>query len=253
MRVSNQRQHNIGFINIFSAFAYLFMLLACAPVNALEFEQAKLKNQFIETIHPEVNVSGNIIVGVMMSSAFKGLFDGELALAPAAFSSGQEVCLNVVSRDGSYTSTNNYLINTTTPNYKQLPYHSKHKKLLLKFSEDDAALSATAHSCEQSSSDYFVPVAIEKTENDARRLLPGELVVYVNGFDATDVYYEVHLDDTPVVKDCDYISKGRHTAYNFICRIDITGQKNTELPVSIHREVYGRELPSIDINVLGTR
>ena len=76
---------------------------------------------------------------------------------------------------------------------------------------------------------------------------PSELVIYLNSFGATDVYYETDSDP----RDCEYISEGRRTTYDFICRLDSIAAGEA-LPVTILRERFGREQPAVEITIVGS-
>jgi len=135
-----------------------------------------------------------------------------------------------------------------------LPYQSDMQKVIEGYEEHQGAIavSATIGDCDHSAkADYYLPARLDKGN---AKLDTGNLSIYINGFDATDVFYQIAGSDSDGPIDCNYIEKGRHTAYNFSC--EITGVQLDEpgpLEIRILREVYGRELvPDMVVRLLPT-
>ena len=206
--------------------------------------------ELLETHDPEVKVSGNVIVGVMVSGARQGLLKKQLGIQ-SADAGDTAICLKVTSRDGAYMSENTYRAEVPDPAPVYLPYQSNLPAVVEKYAleQGDLAMTATAGNCEQAATaDYFLPATMD---SKGERLESGDLSIYINGFDATDVYYRIIESGTEVPTDCDYIEKGRHTAYNFSCTIKLDGSRPSgPMKVEISREVYGRELDPVTINLL---
>jgi hypothetical protein len=225
--------------------AHLPLVLAAGFISA-DLDGKKL----LETHDPEVKVSGNIIVGVMVSSAYQGLLKDQLGIQlPDA--GDKTVCLKVTSRDGAYMSENNYNVKAPTPTIVYLPYQSGLHDVVVDYTsqQDSIAITTMEGKCHQpTTTDYFLPTILNK-ENAT--LEDGNLSIYINGFDATDVSYKIIESGTEDLFDCDYIEEGKHTAYNFTCDIS-----RHELPssgpatIEISREVYGRELVPVRFRLL---
>ena len=205
-------------------------------------------NKLFETHDPEVKVSGNVIVGVMVAGAYQGLSKDLLGIRPPD-AGDKAVCLKVTSRDGAYMSENNYGVKISQSDIVYLPYVSNLTSIVEEYSEPGSiAISATQGNCEQAATAaYFLPALLnEKREN----LESGDLSIYINGFDATDVAYRI-IESGTDLDDCDYIKEGRHTAYNFSCVIPRDKiPEADEITIEIAREVYGRELDSLTFRLL---
>lgn len=235
----------------------LALLLVTQPAISGEYLTASLDNEnkkFNEVHEPEVNVSGNVIMGVMWASAHGALSEDSLGIQPAA-TGDKKICLKVTSRDGAYTSKNEYSLKVTAQRPIYLPYKSDIPDIIEGYEEDQGAIavSATIGDCNQSAqTEYYLPAKLDK---DNAKLATGKLSIYINGFDATDVFYHIAGSDSDQLIDCNYIEKGRHTAYNFSC--DIADEQLTRqgpMEIKILREVYGRELvPDLVVRLLPTR
>jgi hypothetical protein len=208
--------------------------------------------ELLETHDPEVKVSGNVIVGVMVSGTRQGLLKGQLGIqSPNA--GDMAVCLKVTSRDGAYMSENTYRakVPESNPDPVYLPYQSNLSAIVERYAREqgDLAMTATDGNCEQTTTaKYFLPAPLD---SKGESMESGDLLIFINGFDATDVYYRIIGSDTEAPTDCDYIEEGKHTAYNFSCTIELDGsQSSGPMKVEISREVYGRELDPVTINLL---
>ncbi len=209
--------------------------IAQAPVSA-----ELISDPFVESYQPEVSVSGNVIVGVMTMAAAGAMLKDEISVHSVAHAGSDEVCLRVASRDGIYTSKNIYSVPGETTGPVRLPYRSSLTDVVEKYGDDEIAIAATVGNCDSGSAEYFL---LSATSESA----PSDLVIYLNSFGATDVYYQVDSD----IEDCEYISEGRRTTYDFICRLDSIAAGEA-LPVTIIRERFGREQPSVEITIVGS-
>ena len=229
----------------------LLWCLCLTPAQGAEVIDAVLDGAFHEKLEADVNVSGNIIVGVMISSAHLGLTRDALAILPAGTDT-TGLCLKITSRDGTYTSENQFRREGNPGAILRLPYQSRYLETLNNYSRDDGsvAITATSGNCHQTAGlDYFLPVYLEQRNRprDAEGIR-----IYINGFDATDVSYQLQGPAGWLPpQDCDYIEEGRHTAYNFSCEITaIPENAASPVTVKILREVYGRELEPVSFRIL---
>jgi hypothetical protein len=216
-------------------------------------ELANPDQRFHEVHEPEVNVSGNVIVGVMTASVARAVLDNALGVRNPALD-GANVCLRVTSRDGAYRSENEYRVSAPADAPVQLPYRSGMKRILTEYAQRPGAIavSVTRGSCAQSgSANFLVPSQLGR---QGAALKTGDITLLINGFDATDVYYHVTGMPPTELRDCRYIEEGRRTAFNFICEIPaaLLAAAGPPLRMEIVREVYGRELEPLEVELSAT-
>jgi hypothetical protein len=200
---------------------------------------------FFESYQPEVQVSGNVIVGVMTAAAATALARNTLAVIAAEAEGERRLCLKAASRDGIYYSKNEYRLPAAGGQQDiPIPYQSKLDEVVSEYgSPGDIAVAATAGNCETAATDYYLVRSAETDQDEA-------VLIYLNSFGATDVFYELGsgdgwLDPEP----CEYISEGRRTTFDFSCAIPTSGARGS-MEIRILRERFGREQPSITIRVL---
>jgi len=218
--------------------AGLFLCLSAAA-SAQDTVTAELvSDPFVESYEPEVSVSGNVVVGIMTTAAAAAITSDQIAITATADTGGQHLCLKATSRDGIYTSRNVYAL-PNAPGNVRLPYRSKLADVVDDYGENEIALSATVGDCESGASDYFL--LDSSAGGDA-----ASAVMYLNSFGATDVFVEAGGE----IETCEYISEGRRTTFDFICPLAISAGTGA-VPVTIIRERFGREQPSISLTVIG--
>ena len=218
---------------------FLALFLSTAAAAEAPVSARLVSDPFLESYQPEVSVSGNVIVGVMTLATASAILKDQIAVQSIAASAENQICLRVASRDGIYTSKNIYALPKGTTGPVLLPYQTKLKDVVTSYGADEIALAATAGDCDSGSSDFFLLSAGNQAE-------PSEVVIYLNSFGATDVFYQLDAD----VKACEYISEGRRTTYDYICRLDAFDEGKV-LPITVIRERFGREQPAIDITIVG--
>lgn len=235
----------------FQIFICGFALFISSSVHTFELEEVSPPVTFEESVNPEVKVAGHIVVGVMLSGAHKGLTKEALVLSPVkSEKSSKLVCFKVTSRDGSYNSRGSYKIDFSSKKYKQLPYITKYKDLA-NYKEGELAIIAYTGECSKKSNRYHLPFSVQINNANQSIIENQTLEIFINGFDATDVSYEISVNGNIKSEDCSYIAHGRHTAYNYSCRIDNIEDIEKPMPVSIFRERYGRELPLVTFEIVG--
>ena len=215
------------------------LLLSSAAAAQAPVSAELVSDPFLESYQPEVSVSGNVIVGVMALSAASAMLDNKVAILSAANAADNRICLRVASRDGIYTSRNIYALPADAKGPVLLPYQSKLKDVVGAYGTDEIALAATSGDCDSGSSEFFLLAAGDSAE-------PSEVAIYLNSFGATDVFYALGEE----IAECEYISEGRRTTYDYICRLAEVGAGES-VPVTIIRERFGREQPSIEITIVG--
>ena len=197
-----------------------------------------VSDPFVESYEPEVSVSGNVVVGIMTTAAAAAIAKDQIAVNATAATGGQRLCLKAASRDGIYTSRNVYSLPGEAGNV-HLPYRSELGDVVDSYGEHEIALSATVGDCDSGGSDYFL---LGSTGGDDT----GSAVMYLNSFGATDVFVEINDE----IESCEYISEGRRTTFDFICPLDL-GAGAGPVPVTVIRERFGREQPSVSLTVIG--
>ena len=120
---------------------------------------------------------------------------------------------------------------------------SNHEEQLKSYLKDDKiALAATAGDCDSGSSDlFFVLSAGNQTE-------PSEVVIYLNSFGATDVFYRARCRRQSRASTFRKVGAQRMTISVGWTRLRMA---NRYFVVTIIRERFGREQPSIVITIVG--
>lgn len=198
-----------------------------------------VSDPFVESYEPEVSVSGNVIVGIMTTAVARAIANDQIAVSAIAESGGQQLCLKAASRDGIYTSRNVYAVPNGATGSVRLPYRSKLASIVRDYGEHEIALSATVGECDSGASDYYLLGSEEAGEMESA-------VIYLNSFGATDVFVEIN----DAIEPCEYISEGRRTTFDFICPLEVSAGDGA-VPVTIIRERFGREQPSISLRLIG--
>lgn len=230
-------------------FVPLIVLLLSTPVAAADppVSATLITNPLRESVQTEVSVSGNVIVGVMTLAAAGAITSDQLVIQSEANPQSEEnpeeshVCLRIASRDGVYTSRNAYKLPNGESRAVHLPYVSKHpEQVEPNVTDDKIALTATPGDCDSGGSKFFLLSAGDQNG-------PSEAVIYLNSFGATDVYYEIAGGGR---EPCEYVTEGRRTTYDYICRLGSIAA-GMSVDVDIFRERFGREQPSIEIDIVG--
>jgi hypothetical protein len=216
------------------------LLCMWSVVSAQDMVSATLvSDPFDENYEPEVSVSGNVVVGIMTPAAALAILSDQIVIIASEEADDQQLCLKVSSRDGIYTSRNVYAVPHEAAGNIRLPYHSTHEKDVKKYGAHELALSAKVGDCDSGGMDYYLLDSAAADEATPA-------VMYINSFGATDVFIKVNN----VEKTCKYITEGRRTTFDFICPLNIAAGDGA-VPITINRERYGREQPSILLRVIG--
>lgn len=216
------------------------LLCLWSVVSAQDTVSAELVNDpFVENYEPEVSVSGNVVVGIMTTAAAAAVARDQIGVNASAEAGERRLCLKAASRDGIYTSRNVYAVPADATGNIRLPYQSRLGDVVRDYGEHEIALSATAGDCDSGASDYFLLGSTADGESDPA-------VMYLNSFGATDVFVEIDGNIEP----CEYISEGRRTTFDFICTLDVSAGDGA-VPITIIRERFGREQPSITLRLIG--
>jgi hypothetical protein len=201
-------------------------------------------DSFVETYSPEVSVSGAVIVGVASSKALAGSVTRSLSVVSRPDISERTICLTMVSRDGAYYSRSVFTMDRPENSGGQpvwLPYDRSRKGDILEgYDAPDIAMLATPGDCKSATTNYYIVDSREPTEPEFVR-------IYVNSFGATDVYYRNGEAGEPEA--CTFIDTGQRTSFDYWCELDWEAV-DAAPQVEILRERFGRELPTVHLNVL---
>lgn len=220
---------------------FLLMWLPGLAWGAAPATAELLSKPFLETYQPEVEVSGNVIVGVMSAGAYPALLEDRLGVWVSDDMIGTEVCVRATSNDGIYNSRNHYRLPGTSER-AHLPYASDMEDVLGGFGPGGLAVSVATGNCETTAADvYLVAGALDEAQ-----VLP--VTVFVNGFGATDVF--VDRGNGSDLEPCEYVAEGRRTTFDFLCTLIPDADETTE--VTIVRERFGREQPEIPLILVGS-
>lgn len=216
------------------------ILVLSTTAFAQQPKLASLQGEFKEALNTDVVVSGGVIVGIDGSGPFNGARLNSLVIRPGTTSASRAVCLRVVSRDGAYTASNNYVIPAGIQANEpvSLPYLSRYLDRLREYGDTEIAISATMGECEADNGTYAVIHSGSQP--------PKQLRLFVNSFNATDVY----LTTSPGEEvDCEPL-QGRRTSFDFVCEWPLPDTSPAVMEITVKREVFGRALSPAKITVL---
>ena len=197
---------------------------------------------FTESVQEEVSVSGSVIVGVTRTSTQNG----------AQLLSGVQVpfvtdtfCVTARSRDGIYFAKNTFNANrqagVPTPAWIEFSFAaSRQKDRLLKMRAGDLAVSAQSGSCENASNEYLLMRQDQMMDSDG-------IEVFVNSFDATDVFV---VDPDGAEHACTEVLEDRRSVFDYRCHVPASVDGRSSLLLEVHRERYGRSLPTVGVRLL---
>lgn len=225
-----------------------FALFACCAaallVNTAALAQqpklATLQGDFKEALNTDVVVSGGVIVGIDGNGPFNGARLTRLIIRPGTTSTPRAVCLRVVSRDGAYTASNNYVVpaDIGANEAVSLPYLSRYLDRLGEYGDTEIAVSATMGECEADDGTYAI---IHSGSQPLKQLR-----LFVNSFNATDVYLTTSLGEEV---SCEPL-QGRRTSFDFVCEWPWPDTSPASINLTVKREVFGRALSPATITVL---
>ncbi len=208
-----------------------------APVQELRLAQ----EAFTESYASNVPVSGRILVGVVYASPN---LSGNLAVRVPQVDLDQPICLKVHSRDGSYSSENEYrMAAAAEAELYSVEYPSKHTDVLNKLSADEMAMVAVPGSCEQSNSIQQVYLSYRGEEPG------GKVYVFANS-GRSDVFMQLQLDSGNQNHRCQAIKQGVRTGYDTLCEIDPALLRDGSNAITLVRRQAGRMLPPVKFELV---
>jgi hypothetical protein len=222
-------------------FIWVALVFGAIGLNA---ESAKLKLSkeiFSEQYSSNVPVSGRVIAGLMLSqSQSANIFSIYMPKSEKKF-----FCLRVLSRDGTYSSTNQYLLESnTTGDFLQADYPTKYADLLSKYSETELAVLAYTGKCEANKVTDIL-VSTRGSQADSK----DAMILVSSG--RSDVFLNIPLKvgGKKTIK-CKRIEDGKRTGYDTSCKVNLSLLTTGTNELSLLRRKSGRMLPSVKFNLL---
>lgn len=196
---------------------------------------------FHEEFSANVPVSGRVIAGLVTESA-GSLSELQVNLAKIK---AETICLRVQSMDGTYYSSNEYVVKDKQ--FKGLitpTYPTKYLELLDGFDQEELAILTFAGHCNQKKfSDIYV---------SARSLSPDVTNVSLlvsSGRSEVFLSTKNKQGKKSTIK-CKRIEKGKRTAYDTECNISLDQLNEGSNNVAVLRRKSGRMLPSVKLNIV---
>lgn len=207
----------------------------CAPGKA---DPVTLVNaELNEILRDAAQISGSTIVGVTRVAADmtpRLMFSGVL---PGAWA-GQAFCVSMISVDGLYEAYNTY---TVGPDWDggavSIEYPSKYPDKLTTLQAEELAILTSSGACGTATDGALVPLSWRGTG-----AFPGVLRMFVNAFNADEVYIFVGDDPTAPAVECRPPQSGTEVAFDFICDFEVA-QDQTTVMIEINRVFAGQIAP----------
>ena len=247
MQHANTKKYGMGAVGAGTPVAALLVLAwAWLPATCTAADPLKIKAEtFNEKIRAEVDVSGNVVVGVAGISAIAALAEDSAGVGFPRELAGSEVCLRVLSRDGVYFSESEYKIPAEAAGQPVVLVYGEapDDEIPGSYDAQDIAFATSPGACNVRPESYLVLRAGGGELGDDVRL-------YLNSFGATDVFVNVKNSEDPAIS-CAYIDEGRRTTFDFWCDVPTKKLGNLPTTLEIERERFGRAQPTVEVRLLG--
>lgn len=209
---------------------------------------ARIVGDFDEQYSNEVPVSGNVIAGVMLATVGRSKsFDPHILKHTLSSSAPADLCLSMVSQDGTYHSRNTY----QTPNVSDttliaVDYSKTHySDFLQQNAGQHIAMKAQPGNCASTDADTYLATAISNNLVEQR-----SLILQIDSLGATEVKSAARGKDRTIIQGvCKSISGERKTGYDFTCTIPLDALSNETIDVQIQRRRFGRMMQALRIKV----
>lgn len=205
------------------------------------------ENEFEEIFQEEVPVSGRVVAGIAVTGS--AAMNALAVIPPAVDSSGDRVCIEVVSRDGQYHSRNTYRLPSPMQDWPvRLDYPSKHTQYLENRGPEDLAVLGSPGDCNGGKRDTFYV-----TGSGPANVTPASISIFVNS-GRTETYVAVFVDGlrhgSP--QRCAPIDAERRTGFDTLCEVAVTrdSRDGDGLSLQILRRRYDQMLPATEVNVV---
>jgi len=222
--------------------------LFCFSANATE---VVLDGEFHEHYSAEVPVSGNVIAGIELASSNEHPegFTPQIFI-PQSVSGEKHLCFQVLSKDGTYSSKNTYLIpeniesTDVLVNYNQ----SKHLDFLSQESLDQAiAVKVNLGSCSENRDSVYLASTYQNISSDENE----QLRIYIDSMGATDIKLAARDETKKTMRaDCQPLQGKRQTGFDYVCSLSVSRSGKSKLDVHIIRAKHKRQLQKVKIQIL---
>jgi hypothetical protein len=190
-----------------------------------------------EILRDAAQISGSTIVGVTRVPSettpdlrFSGVLPGDWA--------GHSFCVSMISADGLYEAFNTY---TVGPDWAggavSIAYPSKYPDKLSTLQGEELAILTSPGACGTAPDAAPVPFSWRGAGS-----LTGDLRVFVNAFNADEVYMFVGDDPAAPAIECRQPRSGIEVAYDFVCDFEVA-QGQTAVTLEINRVFAGQIAP----------
>lgn len=194
---------------------------------------------FDESLNPEVKVSGATRGGILVSAFERPSNLDHLHVRLPSESDKQQLCLNLVTRDGRYEAKMEFYVPESTERFVELVFPTRFQTQLLQADQPYlAVLASLRENCNHSEA-VFVPVAFT---------LPDELLqlqILVNaGHNDAQISIPT-LSGERKTYPCDRINADARIAFDKICTIELSDDLDL-IGAEIHREdLFFNPLPPV--------
>jgi len=228
----------------FLSIAKLVLLILLISLNAKAAKEPSLKlidSQFSEKYSTNVPVSGRVLAGLAINS---DQLSGLSIFIPTS-NDNEQICMRVLSRDGTYSSLNQYLVPKSLPSgFQSVEYPSDFMDVITGFSKSDLAVLAYPGQCKGNPVNqlYLAARGVAKRGDTA--------TIFVSS-GRSEVFLRVlNKNETSGMTRCKRIQQGKRTGYDTLCHVDLSKLLNGKNDISLMRRKSGRMLPSVKFSIL---
>jgi len=237
------------------AFIYLISPLSLAEEISLKTKDSTLHEHYSQ----EVPISGNVIAGIELYNEEnqENSFSSTIHLPEKIQKKNNYLCFQLLSKDGTYTSRNTYLIPKTngisSSKGKADFSPSKHLDLLNEKSNKNAiATKIHTGKCLATTEEKIYLPAIKTSSNTATAT---HLRIYIDSLGATDVKMAarnlIDKSKKSKVTNCKLATGTKLTGFDYTCSLSIDFELNGSIwELFIARFKYTRKLNTVKIRVV---
>jgi len=232
----------------YSSSAGIFILLSSLiglNVEAAQEPSIKLlDDQFSEQYSTNVPVSGRVLAGIAINS---DILPGLSIFIPHT-NDNEQICMRVLSRDGTYSSLNQYQVpNNLKEGFQSVEYPSEFMDVISSFSESDLAVLAYSGQCKDNPvNELYLSARGEPKNSD-------KVTIFVSS-GRSEVFLRIPNENstTDMIR-CKRIQQGKRTGYDTQCHIGLSKLLTGKNEISLIRRKSGRMLPSVKFSILYSR
>jgi hypothetical protein len=230
--------------NIFSSLCIITVVLSFFITSAQATSAPSIKlaeKKFSERYSSNIPVSGRVLTGVTVSSQEAS----ELSIYIPTQDRNKQICLSVMSRDGTYSSRNQYQsTEDIIGSFQSVEYPSEYQEVIAGFTEDELAMLAYPGNCDSNKISQFYLSSRGVTE------LSDTVTLFVSS-GRSDVFLKIKdkAKKNKTVR-CQRIQKGKRTGYDTLCHVKLNVLSKGVNELSLLRRKSGRMLPSVKFSII---